>query len=523
MEARGKKILILGAGVMQLPAIRAAKALGLSVIVVDGAADPPGKELADRFERIDLKDQAAMIEFALGCKAKGGLDGVFTAGTDFSHAVAVIAKAAGLPGMPPLVALGASVKSRMRETFRKNGVPSPNFIVVADIEDFKADPDKPGFPVVVKPVDSMGGRGCLRIDAEKGMDEAIRDAVSHSRSGKAIVEEYIEGPEFSVDALVWKGEIFICGLADRHIFFPPHFVEMGHTIPTAFPQAAQEEILRVFRLGVKALGIDNGAAKGDIKLGPDGKARVGEIAARLSGGYMSGWTYPYSSGVELTRAGIRIALGLEPGDLKPKLALVSAERAWISIPGKVREMRGVENARIMQGVREIFYRLGPGDSARFPRNNVEKCGNVIAVDADRNTAVRCAQEAAAAILLRLEPDHPETEAFLARRGSPYPPDAFAALPADLEAAIASMPADDPGRSQAGSRLSVRRLPGADEYSGKDWQGREFAEAAAIALHLAGAEYGDSGPRFGKGFWLSLIRGSYQGGAYHIDTARKRNA
>lgn len=508
---------------MQLPAIRAAKALGLTVIVVDGAADPPGKNLADRYERIDLKDQSAMVDFALGCKARGGLDGVFTAGTDFSHAVAVIAEAAGLPGMPPDVALDASVKSRMREVFRQNGVPSPKFIVVEDIEGFKANPDKPAFPLVVKPVDSMGGRGCLRIDAEKDMDEAIRDAVSHSRSGKAIVEEYVEGPEFSVDALVWKGEISICGLADRHIFFAPHFVEMGHTIPSAFPQADQEEILRVFRLGVKALGIDNGAAKGDIKLGKDGKARVGEIAARLSGGYMSGWTYPFSSGVDLTRAGILIALGIEPGDLKPKLGLVSAERAWISLPGRVWEMHGVENARIMQGVREIFCRVGPGDAVRFPRNNVEKCGNIIAVDADRGTAMRRAAQAAAAILLRLEPDHPDTEAFLAQRGIPYPPNAFTALPADIEAGIASMPADDSGCSRIVGRPSVRRLPQAEAYSGKDWQGREFAAAAAIALRLAGAEYGDSGPRFGRDFWLALIRGSYQGGAYHIDTARKRNA
>lgn len=524
MEARGKKVLILGAGVMQLPAIRAAKAMGAAAIVVDGAANPPGRELADHFERIDLKDQAALVAFARARKDSEGLDGVFTAGTDFSHAVAVIARALGLPGMPPEVALDASVKSRMREAFWKRGVPSPRFIAVKDFAEFERASGKPGFPLVVKPVDSMGGRGCLRIDAEAGMAEAIADAVSHSRSGRAIVEEYVDGPEFSVDALVWKGTIHICGLADRHIFFPPHFIEMGHTMPSAFPAEAQREVLRVFRLGVEALGIENGAAKGDIKLGRDGKARVGEIAARLSGGYMSGWTYPLSSGVELTRAGIRVALGMEPGDLEPALSLVSAERAWISVPGRIREMRGVENARAVQGVREIFFRVGPGDSVRFPRNNVEKCGNAIAVDADRATAIRCASEAAAAILLRLAPNDPDTEGFLSARGGAYPPDAFPGLPAGIEAAISSMPEDDPGCAEAGLAPRVRRLPGLEACDEpRDWQGRDLGEAAALALSLSGARFADEGPRFGKGFWLALSRGSYQGGAYHIDTARAGKA
>lgn len=520
MNHERKRILILGAGVMQLPAIRAAASMGLAVLVVDGAADPPGKGLADHFERIDLKDQAALVDFAKRCKAEGGLDGVFTAGTDFSHAVALIAREAGLPGMSPEIALDASVKSRMRAAFARSGVPSPRFAVVGSYREFLDSAEIPPFPLVVKPVDSMGGRGCVRIDSREGMEEAIAQAVSHSRSARAIVEEYVDGPEFSVDALVWKGEIFVCGLADRHIRFSPYFVEMGHTMPSAFPPDALEEVLRVFKLGVRALGIDMGAAKGDIKLGRDGKARVGEIAARLSGGYMSGWTYPYASGVELTKAGIRLALGLEPGNLEPSLDLVSAERAWISIPGRVIERRGLEEAGRMDCVREVFPRAAPGDRVRFPRNNVEKCGNVIAVDADRRKAERCAEEAAASVLLRLEPGDPETRAFLASRGEAYPPDAFGALPQCLLAEIQSMPEDDTDCRASGGAISVRPLAGIGSCEARDWQGRSLERAAILAMDLSGARYGKEGPRLGRGFWLDLIRGSYQGAAFHVDSARK---
>mgnify|MGYP002388944453 CR=1 FL=1 len=124
----------------------------------------------------------------------------------------------------------------------------------------------------------------------------------------------MDGPELSLDAIVWRGRVTVCGVADRIIRFPPFFVEMGHTMWSALPADDRSAVERVFTDGIRALGIDNGAAKGDIKLTSRGPM-VGEIAARLSGGYMSGWTFPLASGVEVTRAALRVAAGLEPGDL----------------------------------------------------------------------------------------------------------------------------------------------------------------------------------------------------------------
>jgi len=141
----------------------------------------------------------------------------------------------------------------------------------------------------VKPVDNMGGRGCRRADSLAELRAAVEAALAFSRSGRAIIEEFMDGPEFSADALVHRGEITLCGLADRHIRFPPCFVEMGHTMPSGVDSGTAARLLEVFYAGIRALGITNGAAKGDLKLTPKGPM-VGEIAARLSGGYMSGWT-----------------------------------------------------------------------------------------------------------------------------------------------------------------------------------------------------------------------------------------
>ena len=81
----------------------------------------------------------------------------------------------------------------------------------------------------------MGARGCRAARDAGELAEAIAAALPYSRSGRAIVEEYIDGPEFSIDALVDGGEIRIRGIADRHIFFAPYFVELGHTMPSAYP------------------------------------------------------------------------------------------------------------------------------------------------------------------------------------------------------------------------------------------------------------------------------------------------
>ena len=441
MKENKKRILILGAGLMQGPAIRAAKELGCDVIAVDGNPNAVCAKEADKFFPIDLKDIPALIDLAKSLKEKG-LHGVFTAATDFSVSVAAIAESCSLPGHSLEAARRASDKVLMRECFEKHGVPSPKFTHI-----FKNEIDKAlqilkqkaiPFPITVKPADNMGARGCRLVYSQDELRPALEDAVNFSRSGKAIAEEFIEGEEFSLEALVINGEIFLNALADRHIFFPPYFVEMGHTIPSIKSKEECDELIRVFFLGIKALGLTNGAAKGDIflrKADPqkNGKrtACVGEIAARLSGGYMSGWTVPYSSGFDVTKAAVKIALG-EPVDELPKdgAARFSAERAWISVPGIIKKIYGLEEARSTKNVKDVLPRLFEKDETVFPKNNVEKCGNVLSSAESYDEAVKASMEAVQKIFLRLERANNKTNLFfektnpsIAVQGN-YPPNFF---------------------------------------------------------------------------------------------------
>lgn len=130
-----KTILILGGGIMQIPAIRQAKSKGWRVIVADANPTAPGIEIADRFEKVDLTDRDGMVRTAKRYSEDGGLDGVFTAGTDFSSTVAAVAEACGLPGITYEVALSATDKTRMRKAFKEAGVPCPDFVGLGEKDD----------------------------------------------------------------------------------------------------------------------------------------------------------------------------------------------------------------------------------------------------------------------------------------------------------------------------------------------------------------------------------------------------
>lgn len=524
-----KRLLMLGAGFMQGVAIRCAKSRGWYVVAVDGNPNAVCRSLADRFEPIDLKDVKGLVAFALSLKADGGLDGVFTAATDFSASVAAVAESCGLPGHSLDAARNASDKVRMRSCFARAGVPSPMFLGITS--DRRADAlalvKEKGilFPVVVKPADNMGARGCRKVDFPAELSEAVADAIRYSRTGTAIVEEYMDGPEFSLEALVFDGEIHMTGFADRHIFFPPYFIEMGHTIPTNIDQPSIDALTGVFMRGIRALGLSHGVAKGDIKLTSRGPM-VGEIAGRLSGGYMSGWTYPFSSGIDLTGAALDLAVGLIPASLEPTLNLTSAERAWISIPGIVSSVSGLEDARAIPCVREVFPRAGAGDAVTFPVNNVEKCGNCLAVSAARDVAVSAAETACRSIFLRLKPAVPVTDDFLSSglSGSEaFPPDAFPLSPDAVRRAFGLADANLKSVADVPVPVPADLVPYLD--ASRDWQGRTLAEAIRFACRIEPgiiiALSGAGGPESAKSpgletWWLNLLRGSVQGLVYTYD-------
>lgn len=386
---KGKTILIIGAGILQVPAIKTAAEMGLTTIVTDYNENAPGMKLADFPLIVSTRDIEGTVRVIKEFHQK--IDGVLTVGTDASMTVAAVANALGLTGIKFEDAEAASNKIKMRERLKKAGVPIPEFRKCWSENDLNQATKELGFPLVIKPADNMGARGVMKIENEMMLEKAYYNAKNGSPSGELIVEQYMKGPELSIDALIYDGKIFITGIADRLIEREPFFIETGHVMPSALPKDQQEDAVETFKKGIKALGITVGAAKGDIKVTKEG-AKVGEIAARLSGGFMSAYTYPYSSGVNLIANAIDIALGYPPHNLVPTKDWVSIEKTILPAPGIVKEIIGIEKALSINGVKEVYLHVNIGDEVVSPKSNVEKPLNYIIVRENREEAWKTVEE-----------------------------------------------------------------------------------------------------------------------------------
>ncbi|TGL16678.1 alpha-hydroxy-acid oxidizing protein [Leptospira meyeri] len=377
-SVEGKTILIIGGGLLQVPIIQTAKTMRLHTVVADMNPSSIGFQIADEAIVMSTKDVEGMVRESKKFVQNTQIHGVITAGTDASMTVAAVASALQLPGIRFVDAEAASNKVKMRQRLKEFGMPIPRFAAVWSLQDAKDALDSLTFPLVMKPADNMGARGVIKVNHKDDLTNAFRHAKKFCPTGELILEEYMEGPELSVDALAFQGQIRMTGIADRIIEREPYFIEVGHNMPSAMPKEVLDEVERVMAGGMRALGIHLGAGKGDIKVTKEG-VKIGEIAARLSGGFMSAFTYPLSTGVNLNRAALLISLGETPDNLDPVISRVSIERSLLSKPGKLVSIGGVEETKKIDGVSEVFIQSKPGDIIKEPTNNIDKSGHVIIV------------------------------------------------------------------------------------------------------------------------------------------------
>ena len=397
-------LLIVGAGVLQEPAIRTAKSLGYTVIATDILPDAPGLQWADHTGMVSKFDVEGHVDFARECRETFNVRGVLTIGTDASCAVAGVAAALGLPGVSPRTAFMATNKAAMRRRLTECGVPCPAFREVRQLDEALARSREIGYPLVIKPVDNMGARGVRLIHSPEELRDFFPVAVFNSRAGSVIIEEYMQGPEVSIDTIVEDGEVHLLTIADREIGHAPHFVETGHTIPSVLSHAELDDVFDVMQRGIQALGITTGASKGDIRVTAEG-AKIGEMTARMSGGFHCQYTDPLATGMNSIKAAIDLAVGkhLDPADITPRWHRGAAERVIPAEPGVVTALEGVDEARDIAGVERVLFNVGVGDIVAPLTSNIGKPGHVIASGETRAAAVETATRAVEAIRIVTEP------------------------------------------------------------------------------------------------------------------------
>jgi len=364
------------------------------------------------------EDKATNIAYNLAKEQK--IVGVLTVGTDASRTVSAIAEKLNLYAISYDKAQITTNKILLRQKLKEKGVNQANFLIVENKEQFlkilNEIKQKKIFQngAVVKPSTSMGARGVYFINDDILKKENLFDEiVSFSKDGKILIEEFHKDAyELSIDALIYDRKITITGVAIRYIQNPPYFVEHGHLMPADIEDDLIKAGVDEFIKGIEAVDINIGAAKGDIFVKyvyDDSKGKkvakgfVSELASRLSGGFMSTHTYPYSSGVNLMENIIKIHTGNPPNTLTPKWNIYSLEMGILpKKDGILKKVIGINDAKYIPCIKDIIIYRNIGDKVQIPINNVTKAGSIIGAHHDKDYLKKCVNDALSVIKLEIE-------------------------------------------------------------------------------------------------------------------------
>lgn len=311
------KILILGAGAMQLPVIQKASAMGFETVVVDYNPNAPGIKYADNFLEISTEDKEAILEAAQRFK----VDGILTTSDYPVNVVAYVGEKLGLNAMSSEVAAICTDKYRQRVLFREKGIKTPFFKLCLSGENLSAYRN---FPYIVKPCDSSASRGVKKVFDPEGLQEAFEDAMENSRSGKILIESLIEGREFSVETLSQDGVTTVVNITEKLTKgeVDGYFVEDTHIEPARISPDEWETISDEVVAATSAIGFDNCPSHTEVKLNAEG-AWIIETACRLGGDYITSDLVPLSTGIDMLENLIRLSLG-EKIDVERKFSKFSA-------------------------------------------------------------------------------------------------------------------------------------------------------------------------------------------------------
>lgn len=289
-----KTLAIIGASYLQLPLVQRAKQMGLRTVCFAWPQGAVCKDICDVFYPVSITEQDEILRL---CEQEQ-IDGVCTIASDVAApTVAYVAEHMGLPGNQYDAAVRAHDKYLMREVLVAAGVDCPKT-------------DGTALPVIVKPTDRSGSLGVQKVERAEDLAAAIALAKRLSIAGEAIVEEFIEGREISVEMISQHGVHHALQITDKDTTGAPHFVELGHHQPSSLPADMQERIFAITRRALDALGLTEGASHSEYKITDAGRIVVMEIAGRMGGDFIGSDLVQLSTGYDFLKGVIEVALGL---------------------------------------------------------------------------------------------------------------------------------------------------------------------------------------------------------------------
>lgn len=390
-----KAIIIIGGSYLQLPQIRWARELGLHVIVTDKNPEVPGREMANRFVRVDGTDIDGFIKLASEVNRAYQLIGVY-ASSDFGLAtVAAVSQALGLPGCPPGGIEKALNKSKAREIWLTNGLSVPRGVKVHSQAAAVEAILEIGLPAIVKPVNGSGSRGVRSINNRSDLREAFAEA--QSVSDEVLVEELIGGRHIDVNGLIIGGTFYGCGISERFFSTRPfHYPLWGYQEA----ELSDEQKSKTYQLvdrAARCLGIELGPVKADVILTKAGPFLI-ELSPRFHGDIGTSFVTPLATGMSPIQAYFAFLAGEEDFSdfLQPDFSQLAG---WMALfptdHGRLSAIEGLDKVKAMKDIAHVFIKACPGQKVNQPKDNTSLYGFIVARGENRkqlNTLLKTAAE-----------------------------------------------------------------------------------------------------------------------------------
>ncbi len=367
-----KKVMILGAGIYQVPLINTAKKMGAETIVVSIPGNYPGFELADKIYYENTVDEQKVLEIA----KEEQINAIITTGTDVCiGTVGTVCDAMGLPGLSREAAEIAVDKRLMKEKYEEFGVRTARFReIFFNSEDIPAQVSELKFPLIFKSVDSSGSRGIIRVDSFDEFDSAIAYVKDNTRKDYFLIEEFIEGEEFGAQAFVYNGKVeFILPHGD-YVFHGDTGVPIGHFAPYNLSEDVIADAKLQLAKAVEAMGLNNCAINADFIL-RDNETYVLELGGRCGATCLAELVSIYY-GFDYYEKILKVALGENPEFDFTKTAVPNASHLLMSDKdGIIKEQinENEDDPRIV----DVQFDYKPGDEVHAFRVGPHRLGHVI--------------------------------------------------------------------------------------------------------------------------------------------------
>lgn len=382
--ATHKSILIFGTGQLQQSLIERCKLKGLYTVGIDPNPDAVCKNNVDAFEIVAGDD----FDMTIAVARRYNISGLITSATDKPLVMmARVAEKLNLPFFSVETAENSTDKLLMKQKFIEAGLPCAKGYVICNVSELVEL--NITFPAIIKPRDNSGSRGVIYCDNIESAAKALKEAFNYTKKGNVLIEEFIEGQEYSVEGIHYNGEHYVIQITEKTTTDFPYNVEIAHVQPAKISIQQFEQVRGLINQIAQKLGYKYCSSHTEIKINSRGIFII-ETSPRLGGDYISSTLVPLSTGFNMEEALIDISINNDAYYRRTNFSYQGFSSVlFFQLPaGVIKKIGNIEITKQLKGCLSCKFDLKEGETIPIIKNSIDRYGYAIFQANNNDTLIK---------------------------------------------------------------------------------------------------------------------------------------